>query len=312
MVAKVRRTRSAAAVAVQVLLGQFPFLVLQYELPAVFLLSRRLSGCDASHLIYRCRGPVTYNRDREVNAVHGGRRFDAVFFDMGYTLARFHPSDLDTSLRAYREVGLDLDRDALAEAHESVWVEYNREAATRVFEASEEYARDFWFAQERAALARLGIQDESILGAYYDRYHQIYLEPGRVRAYPEVHDALAGLRARGYRLGVISNWGWNLPFRCEQAGIAHYFECIVASARVGCDKPNPCIFRYALRCLNVDAGQAIHVGDVHEADVLGARGVGMHAVLIDRDGSPEHVGQRDVPVIRDLRELLPMLESDAT
>ena len=226
--------------------------------------------------------------------------YDVIFFDMGFTLIRFEPSDLDNSLRAYREVGLDLDRHELGEAREYVWADYNRESRTREFEASEEYAREFWFAQERAALERLGIDDELILSAYYERYHEIYEEAGRIRAYPDVLEVLPRLCAAGFRLGMISNWGWNLPFRSEQAGIAQYFACIVASARVGCDKPHPRIFRHALACMDVDAARAVHVGDIYEADVLGARSVGMDAVLIEREGRPQTADELDVPLISDL------------
>ena len=235
------------------------------------------------------------------------RPYDVIFFDMGFTLAWFDPPDLDNSLRAYREVGLDLDRQKLGDAREFVWTEYNGDSLAREFEASEEYARESWFALEHAVLERLGIQDKSILPAYHDRYHEIYEEPGRIRAYPDVLEVLPRLRAAGLRLGMISNWGWNLPFRSEQVGIARYFDCIVASARVGCDKPHPRIFRHALACMDVDAARALHVGDIYEADVLGARSVGMDAVLIAREGRPSKVDELDVPVIRDLWELLPLL-----
>lgn len=237
------------------------------------------------------------------------RRYDVVFFDMGFTLVWSHPSDLDNVLRAYRDVGLELDREKLAEAREAVWDEYNRGAHARVFEASREYARKFWLDQERAILARLGVQvDEALIEAYYGRWLQIYQEPGRIRTFPEVHDVLSRLREKGYRLGIISNWGWDLPFRCEQVGIADYFECVVASARVGCDKPHPRIFQHALERVGASPRRAIHVGDLYEADVAGARKVGMDAVLIDRDGDAD---ARDCPVIRDLWELLPLLESES-
>jgi len=47
---------------------------------------------------------------------------------------------------------------------------------------------------------------------------------------------------------------------------------------VGVDKPNPRIFQLAAEALGVDLAQIVHVGDAWEADVLGARAAGAHAI----------------------------------
>ena len=236
-------------------------------------------------------------------------RYDAVTFDMGKTLVWFDPPDLENSLRAYREVGLELDRDSFDRARNAVWAEEFRGSATRVFEPSEEYSRRRWIQRERDILARLDIQEDAILGAYFERYQDIYREPGRIRTYPGVEEVLSSLRADGYRLGIISNWGWDLPAYCELIGIAQHFDCIVASGRVGREKPHPGIFRHALAELDVKAARAVRVGDFYQADVVGARAAGMAAVLVDREGT---AGEVDCPVIRELPELLPLLRDAAS
>jgi HAD superfamily hydrolase (TIGR01549 family) len=236
-------------------------------------------------------------------------RYDAVTFDMGKTLVWFDPPDLENSLRAYCEVGLELDRDSFAQARSAVWAEELRVSGTRLFEPSEEYSRQTWIERERVILARLGIQNDAILGAYFERYQNIYREPGRIRTYAGVHEVLSHLRVDGYRLGIISNWGWDLPTYCELVGIAEYFDCIVASGRVGREKPHPGIFRHALVDLHVNAGRAVHVGDLYRDDIVGARGAGMAAILIDREDT---AGEVDCPVIRELPELLSVLrDADA-
>ena len=58
-----------------------------------------------------------------------------------------------------------------------------------------------------------------------------------------------------------------------------------------------------------DPGEAIHVGDHLVADVEGARGVGLDAVLIDRSGRHDPASVPEgVPVITSLDELLPIVE----
>ena len=73
-------------------------------------------------------------------------------------------------------------------------------------------------------------------------------------------------------------------------------------------KPHPSIFESAMALLGVTAAESVMVGDNLSHDIEGARRVGMHGILVQRstDGvGPETAG--DVPVIRDLTELPPLL-----
>jgi putative hydrolase of the HAD superfamily len=105
-------------------------------------------------------------------------------------------------------------------------------------------------------------------------------------------------------LGILSNWDWHLPELCEQLELASYFDFIVVSARVGCSKPNPCIFREMLRQAGTTPERTLHVGDSLSADVRGAQAVGITGVLIDRNGASRPDGY---PVVRSLTEVLGLL-----
>jgi len=88
---------------------------------------------------------------------------------------------------------------------------------------------------------------------------------------------------------------------CRKLGLEPYLDFVVTSEEAGADKPNPPIFQAALRQARVDASEAIHVGDQYKIDVVGARGVGINPILIDRyDLYPE---LSDCPRIRNLTEL---------
>jgi len=69
---------------------------------------------------------------------------------------------------------------------------------------------------------------------------------------------------------------------------------------VGYTKPHPEIFRIALREVGVEASEAVHVGDLYEADVMGARNAGMKGILVDRDGTQR---SSDCPRVRSLPEI---------
>jgi len=101
---------------------------------------------------------------------------------------------------------------------------------------------------------------------------------------PLVKDAkrvLESLHGR-YGIGLISNSGVtpgrNLRQVLNNHKVLQYFSCTVFSDEVGYHKPHPIIFRKAIGKLQVEASDAIHVGDILEADVVGAKAVGMKAV----------------------------------
>ena len=107
------------------------------------------------------------------------------------------------------------------------------------------------------------------------------------RLFPDALPALRQLRARGYRLGLVSNTPWGTPDylwtgQLERFGLAGFFEVACFSSDVGFRKPDPRIFRTALDLLGVPAARAIFVGDEPQADIGGARDAGLRTVWVDR------------------------------
>ena len=106
----------------------------------------------------------------------------------------------------------------------------------------------------------------------------------RFSAYPDATPALGGLRDRGLRLVVVSNWDCSLPRVLEGCGLGGLLDGTITSAESGSRKPDPAIFAQALELAGCEAGEALHVGDTAEEDVAGARAAGIRPLLIDRDG----------------------------
>jgi len=118
--------------------------------------------------------------------------------------------------------------------------------------------------------------------------------------YDDVLPGLQLLRGQGARLGIISNWDkLNLTDVCRDLGIAQWFDVILPSAQAEADKPDPRIFRLALEMAGAEPQSCVHVGDSYGADVMGARGVGMIGILVQRDGPPNF----DCPTVRGLDEV---------
>jgi putative hydrolase of the HAD superfamily len=100
---------------------------------------------------------------------------------------------------------------------------------------------------------------------------------------PDTSQVLALLRAAGFTLGVVSNADGRVAEFLQHAGLADAFDFIIDSALVGIEKPDPRIFLLACARAGVTPIEAIHVGDVYEIDVLGARAAGVTPVLFDPD-----------------------------
>jgi putative hydrolase of the HAD superfamily len=122
----------------------------------------------------------------------------------------------------------------------------------------------------------------------------------RFRAYPEVPDVLARLRAGGARLAVVSNWDVSLHDVLERTGLRPLVDAVVISAELGVAKPDPAIFRAALDRLGAVADGAVHIGDSLEHDVAGARAAGLEAVLVARNGAAAPAGVRTVASLAEL------------
>jgi putative hydrolase of the HAD superfamily len=235
------------------------------------------------------------------------RRYDAILFDMGYTLIYFEPPQELIVQDALQEAGAERSTEEIRTAVDAVWGEYYRDEATATFPAPQDYERKVESGLRSAFLRELGLgEDPDFVERYSQSLQASYNRPGVVRPYPEVEEVLISLQRQGYRLGIVSNWSWNLRERATQVGLDRYFEIIWASAYAGCNKPHPGIFAQALEQMDLPAERALYVGDSYEHDVVGARSAGLEPVLVDRDGT---AGEPNCAVIRDLRGVLDLLDS---
>src|SRR5690348_4120790 len=104
---------------------------------------------------------------------------------------------------------------------------------------------------------------------------------------PGVREVLAGLRAAGTRLAVVSSAAYP-PFvrwGLERYDLAGYFPVVATSGDTGYYKSDPRLYAWALDRLEVAPAQSVHVGDHPRFDVQGAQAAGMRAVLFTRGGT---------------------------
>jgi len=140
---------------------------------------------------------------------------------------------------------------------------------------------------------------------YFAELFAYFAQPDAWVLYPEVAETLSVLERRGLVLSVISNFDSRLIGILEGLGAAHWFEHIFVSSRVGYAKPDRQIFQTALERHSLEAGDALHVGDSEEKDLLGANRAGLKGVLVERNGagnsnlSPRITSLRSIPSLLD-------------
>lgn len=119
----------------------------------------------------------------------------------------------------------------------------------------------------------------------------------------EAANVLVALKTAGLRVGVISNTeDGRVRESLALADLATHFDCVIDSHLVGHSKPNKEIFQFALAELGVEAHEAAYVGDSYGYDVLGARGAGLHPILLDRMDA--YKSEPELTRIRSLTELI--------
>jgi FMN phosphatase YigB (HAD superfamily) len=208
----------------------------------------------------------------------------AVCFDFFNTLAYFEPSREETYSKIASEFGLAVTPEAVGTAlpeADNYWRLENFKSPIRERPDKEKYATYTEYAMRILKGADSPSSPEQALQVL----GRAFAIGFKFKAFEDSLDALKAVKSQGLKTGVISNIGQEIDSYCIELGFAQYLDFKVTSFEVGYDKPRPEIFLLALEKAGVLPAEAIFIGDQYEQDILGARGVGMKPVLIDRKGS---------------------------
>ena len=132
-----------------------------------------------------------------------------------------------------------------------------------------------------------------------------------------VRSVLYAMRARDLWVGLISDTGAS-PGRVirqvlRDAGLLVSFDWLTFSNEIGVTKRRPQPFMLTLRALGVRPEEALHVGDLPETDIQGARAMGMHTpLLLENSGRRDGIPDADIVLerLRDLPEALECWEQE--
>ncbi len=229
----------------------------------------------------------------------------AIFFDFYETLC-FHRHSLEENLERIAErygVAVNWERCEAAMAR----LFANTSAPDPLTDFSLLELSVTVMKRECAFIREVGIKNhvEQIAWELLQSGHYLFAA-NSITLYDDALPTLQHLRDSGFKLAIVSNWDTPLEPLTERLGIADYFDVIVAShdQRVGSEKPDPYIFNHALAAVGVSAEEAVHIGDTYEADIVGAQGVGIRPILLDREGTQVGRWREAIQSLSELPEML--------
>ncbi len=227
---------------------------------------------------------------------------DTVYFDNWNTLVQApdlmrRGSSTEKFHRYLESWGVDVSYELFAEVYRPIASRHRLEAD------ADDYRELDYERRIENTFSELGLEDAEELArgawrAYLDEW------PRQTEFFPETPRVLDTLRGR-YKLGVITNYmdGYTCQLVFDKLGYRETFDTLVVSAEVGYRKPSKVIFEQALRETGSSPENCVMVGDMYEADVVGANNMGMKSVLIDVYGNQqEHYGDATI-AIRSIGEL---------
>lgn len=195
-----------------------------------------------------------------------------VFFDLDHTLWDFDANSKKSYEFIFNKNNITLDINTFIAIYEPInhayWKLYRDEKISKT---------DLKYARLKDSFNTLNY---SVSDALIHRLADEYLEnlPNYNVLFDGCIDLLIYLKSK-YVLHIITNGFSEIQAaKLKNAKISHFFDCVITSESVLVKKPNPKIFFYALKKANAFTYNSIMIGDNLEADIYGAKNVGMRTI----------------------------------
>ena len=231
----------------------------------------------------------------------GLSKYKHIFFDLDHTLWDFAKNSKETLSEAFElfslaSLGINWN-EFIHEywiVNDAFWDDYRK---GRVTKEELRYNR-FHFTLKHFDVDNFELATS--IGDYYVKY-----SPHKQNVFPNTHETLNYLKSK-YKLHIITNGFEEVQYiKLEKSNLAQYFEEVITSENAGVKKPDPKIFNYALELSNAEVQESLMIGDNLEADILGAKEVGIDQVFFNPDGLPNN--EEVTFEIQNLKELIGIL-----
>ena len=230
-------------------------------------------------------------------------KYKAVIFDLFGTLVNKFPIDESIDILRQMSAVLSLPADEMVK----LWFETFDERHGGKFQDLED--------DIRYVCKILGIQPGA---GQVTEAAQINLDyvAASITPRPNAIEVLTYLKKHGYKVGLISNWSYEVPTVWDGIPLARYFDVSLFSCRTGILKPDPRIYLLAAERMEVKPRECLYIGDGDSEELAGAARAGMHPVLINADNRystdeypvNKELERWDGHIISSLAEIITLLE----
>ena len=207
-------------------------------------------------------------------------RIKTIFFDAAGTLIHLPKSVGHHYAYVGARIGLHLDHAALDQAFAACWKETPLRPA--IDGPRDDDDKGWWRELVNRVLDRVAPSvSELDRDAFFESVYAHFAEAGVWDLFPEVIEVLDGLHSR-FQLAVVSNFDGRLRMILEHLRVSKFFSHVFLSSELGADKPDPEIYRRALRIARAQPNETLHVGDDPERDWNGATAAGLSIFRLQR------------------------------
>jgi len=211
-------------------------------------------------------------------------KYKHLFIDLDRTLYDFDKSTYDTFLELFDKFGLHERGVPFEEFFElykknnvKLWDQYREGTLTKKFLNVERFD---------ITLKHFGLQDRAFAGRFASDY--LINSPLKKALFPGVIEILEYLKPK-YTLHIITNGFEEVQVtKLEANNLNKYFTTVTTSEEAKSKKPKRRIFEYAFNKAGAKAEESLMVGDDLEADILGAKSVGMDGIYCNYDRIPHN------------------------
>jgi putative hydrolase of the HAD superfamily len=221
-----------------------------------------------------------------------------VFFDLDHTLWDFEKNSAFTFKKIFDEQRINLELDdfltVYVPANLKFWKMYREEKITK---------SELRYQRLKSVFDTIGYESSDDLIHMLSEEYINHLSSFN-HLFPNTVEVLDYLKPN-YRLHIITNGFQEIQEKkLRNSGIHDYFDQIIDSEMAGVKKPNPIIFKLALEKAKVASHKSLMIGDSLEADILGAKAVGLHTLHFNAHREKEHT---EAPIIYNLQEIKSLL-----
>ena len=228
-------------------------------------------------------------------------KYKHIFFDLDHTLWDFETNSHETLLDLFEVYALD---EIISDKHHFISrYYYHNEIYWEQFRKGELSREDLRHIRFRTTLTEFKIHDEGLVKKLAVAYLEVL--PTKTNLFHDTIHVLEEL-VKKYSLHIITNGFEEVQYKkIRNTGLEKYFKYIITSESAGSQKPEPAIFNHAMQLTNAEIKNSLFIGDSIEADINGAKAVGMDYVFYNPKKIPHT--EKLMKEISSLSELLQLL-----